>query len=339
MRRAAALCLLACALAACAAPAAPRGTATPFTGTTRPVIIDTDMAPDDWRAILYLLQRQDIAVQAITVTGAGEAHCGPGVQTALGLAALAGQPNIPVTCGRETALPGGHAFPDAWRAGADAALGLRLPANPNKPAPQTAPALIQAAAAAAPGKLVLLTLGPLTNVAEALQTAPGLAGQLAMLYVMGGAVDALGNNPASTAEWNFYADPQAAALVLQSGAPITLVPLDATDQVPVTMNFYNRLKADHTTPEAQFIFDSLTEEKGQIDSPGYDFWDPLTAAILVDESLARFETRRLAVVAAEGPDSGRVIVQDTGPAVRYAATADKARFEHAFLEALNAVWP
>src|SRR5512144_2201583 len=113
------------ALAACSTPAAPRPTATPFSGTPRPVIVDTDMAPDDWMAILYLLQRQDISVQAITVAGTGEAHCGPGVRNALGLAALAGQPNIPVACGRETPLQGSHAFPDDWRAGADAVLGLR----------------------------------------------------------------------------------------------------------------------------------------------------------------------------------------------------------------------
>ena len=327
--------LLVLVLSACAAPTTPHPKATPFTGARRAVIIDTDMTPDDWRAILYLLRRQDVAVQAITVVGTGEAHCGPGVRNALGLAMLAGQPNIPVTCGRETALAAGHPFPDAWRASADAALGLRLPANPNGPAPQTAPALIQSLAAAAPGQVVLLTLGPLTNVAEALQATPELAGQLAMLIIMGGAVDAPGNNPAASAEWNFYADPGAAAAVLRSGAPLTLVPLDATNHVPVTMSFYNRLKADHAAPAAQFVFDGLTEEKGQIDSPGYDFWDSLTAAIWVDESLATFETRGLAVEA----DSGRVIAPAGAPVVRYAVTADKARFEQAFLDSLNAVWP
>ena len=170
------LLLLALVLSTCAAPATPHPKATPFTGARRAVIIDTDMAPDDWRAILYLLRRQDVDVQAITVAGTGEAHCGPGVRNALSLAALAGQPNIPVSCGSETALAGGHPFPDAWRASADAALGLRLPANPNGPASQAAPTLIRSAAAAAPGQVVLLTLGPLTNVAEALRApAVGLA--------------------------------------------------------------------------------------------------------------------------------------------------------------------
>ena len=77
--------------------------------TPRPVIIDTDMAGDDWLAILYLLNRPDVSVQAITVTGTGEAHCGPGIKHALSLTALAGQPDIPVSCGRETPLQGDHA--------------------------------------------------------------------------------------------------------------------------------------------------------------------------------------------------------------------------------------
>ncbi len=334
---------LSLALAACSAPAAPHPTATPFTGTPRPVIVDTDMAPDDWLAVLYLLQRQDITVKAITVAGTGEAHCAPGVKNALGLAALAGQPNIPVACGRETPLQGNHAFPEGWRAGADAVLGLRLPSNANGPAAQSAAELI----ANSPDGLTLLTLGPLTNVAEALQAAPGLSSRLAMIYMMGGAVDVPGNLPGSgagldnntQAEWNVYVDPYAAQVVLESGAPITLVPLDATNHVPATLSFYNRLKANQSTTEARFIFDALSEQKAFVESGGYYFWDPLTAAILTDESLATFETRALSVVTAEGPESGRVAPAGGGPSIRYAAGADAARFEALFLETVNAVWP
>jgi pyrimidine-specific ribonucleoside hydrolase len=300
------------------------------------------MAPDDWLAILYMLQRQDIDVKAITVAGTGEAHCGPGVQNALGLAALAGQPDIPVACGRETPLQGAHAFPEAWRLGSDGVLGLRLPANPNGPAAQSAVELI----AAAPPGLTLLTLGPLTNLADALQASPDLAQRLAAVYIMGGAVDAPGNVGESGAgidnsyaEWNFYADPYAVQVVLASGAPVTLVPLDATNHVPATMDFFNRLKANQQTDEAKFVFDVLNAQKDFVASGGYYFWDPLTASVLVDESLATFETRALTVITAEGPESGRLAAAEAGAKVRYATTADPSRFEAQFLEALNAQWP
>ncbi len=76
-----------------------------------PVIIDTDMALDDWLAILYLLNHPEVIVKAITVTGAGEAHCGPGVSNALKLISLTENNNIPVACGRETPLAGEHTLP------------------------------------------------------------------------------------------------------------------------------------------------------------------------------------------------------------------------------------
>jgi len=336
------LTLLVCWLAACATPAAPRPTVTPYTGTPRPVVIDTDMAADDWLAILYLLNQPDVSIKAITVTGAGEAHCEPGVQHALGLIALAGRSGIPVACGRETPLQGDHAFPTAWREGVDNLQGLTLPEGSN-PATGTAVELLAAVIQASPEKIILLTLGPLTNVAEALQATPTLKDQLAAIVIMGGAVKVPGNVGASgvgidnpVVEWNIYADPHAASLVFQSGAPITLVPLDATNQAPITMDFYNQLERSHVTPEAEFVYDVLTGQKDFIESGGYYFWDPLAAAILADESLAAIETMSLKVVEEEGLESGWTQPTKDGTPMRVAVWADGQRFERIFLDALNA---
>ena len=342
MNRKLRLTLLVCWLTACAAPAVPRPTVTPYVGTPRPVIVDTDMAADDWLAILYLLQRQDISVIAITVTGTGGAHCEPGVQHALGLIALAGQSGIPVACGRETPLQGDHAFPKAWREDVDNLLGLTLPQGSN-PAAGTAVELLAAVIQSSPEKIILLTLGPLTNVAEALQATPTLKDQLATIVIMGGAVKVPGNVGASgvgidnpVAEWNIYADPYAASLVFQSGAPITLVPLDATNQAPITMDFFDRLERDQTTPEAEFVYRVLTRQIDFIQSGGYYFWDPLAAAILADESLATIETMSLKVVEEEGLESGWTQPTKDGTPVRVAVWADGQRFERIFLDTLNA---
>ncbi|MEK7786307.1 MAG: nucleoside hydrolase [Chloroflexota bacterium] len=334
-----AICLIiSLMLAACGGAAPSRPTPTPFTGAPRPVIIDTDMATDDWLAILYLLNRPDIAIEAITVTGAGEAHCGPGVKNALGLIALAGQPNIPVVCGRETPLQGNHAFPAEWREGVDSLNGLTLPDNPNPASTDSAVELLTTTVQSSPEKMTLLTLGPLTNVAEALQATPELKDNIEMIVIMGGAVEAPGNvgDASPTAEWNIYVDPHAANAVLQSGAPITLVPLDATNNAPVTMDFYNRLKADRATPEAKFVFEALTQNLGFLQSGGYYFWDPLAAAILADESLATFESKTLIIVEEEGPESGRTVTSGDGVPVRVAVSADAKRFEQIFLDTLNA---
>jgi len=300
------------------------------------------MAPDDWMAILYLLQRPDVSVMAITVTGAGETHCEPGVRHALGLVALAGGGDIPVACGRETPLQGSHTFPESWREAVDNLLGLSLPETAASPSKQTAVELLTSAMQSSPEKVVLVTLGPLTNVAEALQATPSLVNKLKMIYIMGGAVEVPGNIAVSgvgidnkVAEWNIYVDPHAANIVFKSGAPITLVPLDATNHVPLTASFYKRIRDYHTSPEATFVFDLLTKNYGMIESGAYYFWDPLAAAISSDESLATFQTMSLAVLEQEGPESGRIFRSSNAGTVRVAVSADGPRFEQIFLQTVN----
>ena len=330
-------------LAACGTKPTPRPTPTPFTGTPRPVIIDTDMAGDDWMAILYLLNRPDISVEAITVTGTGEAHCEPGIRNAMRLTALAGQPDIPVSCGRETPLQGNHAFPAAWRENVDALAGLTLPDSPASLSPQSVVELLIATLQSSSAKMTILTLGPLTNLAELLQGSLDLRDKIEMIYIMGGAVDVPGNvgfsqagidNP--FADWNIYVDPHAAALVFRSGVPMTLIPLDATNHAPVTEDFVKRIKNDSQTPEAKFVFDLLTKYHDFIRTGGYYFWDPLAAAILTENSLATFETKTLMVVEEEGNDSGRTQVSENGASIRVAVSADGERFEQLFLDTLNA---
>lgn len=332
-------------LAACGTQPAPRPTPTPFTGTPRSLIIDTDMAGDDWMAILYLLNRPDVSIEAITITGTGEAHCEPGVRNAMKLAALAGQPGIPVSCGRETPLRGNHTFPAAWRERVDALAGLTLPDNPLSPSPQSAVELLTTTIETSPDKTTILALGPLTNLAEIVQADSGLKDQIEMIYIMGGAVDVPGNVGSSHAgidnpfaEWNIYVDPHAAVLVFESGIPLTLVPLDATNHAPATDSFIKRLKSDRQTPEAIFVFDLLTktEYRDFIQMGGYYFWDTLSAAILTDNSLGTFETKTLIVIEEEGADSGRTQVSGDGASIRVAVNADGARFEQLFLDTLNA---
>jgi pyrimidine-specific ribonucleoside hydrolase len=328
------------------APPVAAATAVPRQPDARPVVIDTDMAADDWLAILYLLQRPDIAVQAITVSGTGEAHCGPGVANARGLLALAGYPAIPVSCGRETPLRGDHAFPAAWREGSDGLEGLRLPAATGPAETRPAPALLAAVIEAAPRPVTLLALGPLTNVAEALQSTPGLGAKLAGITIMGGAVTVPGNIAESAvpvanphAEWNIYIDPYAAGIVFQSGVPLTLIPLDATNHVPVNPAFYARIKAQHTTLAATFVYDLLTKNPDFVRSGEYWFWDSLTATTLTDPDLVTFQEMRLRVIEAEGPESGRTLSVADGVPVRVAVSAGAPEFERIFLATLNGQAP
>ena len=342
---------LALALASCGggpAPAPGSGSAapsaTPFTGEPRKVIVDTDMAADDWLAILFLLGRPEVEIVAITITGTGEAHCEPGIRNALAIVALGGRPNIPVACGRETPLQGTNAFPAPWRENVDRLAGVEIPDGTGALLDGTAVELLETAMIDAGEPVTLLALGPLTNVGELLRDRPELAQRIEATVIMGGAVEVDGNvgrsgvgidNP--SAEWNIFCDPLAAKLVLDAGPRVTLVPLDATNRVPVTTAFLDGLAASARTPGARFVADVLESFRPSIEGPGYFFWDPLAAAILVDESLAMFDATPLTVTTQPGPEEGRTIRADAGPAARFATSADAARFEATFLAALDAL--
>lgn len=309
--------------------------------TPKPVVYDTDMAHEDMFAALFLLSHPNVDVRAITVTGTGEAHCAPGVANALGLVALSGHEDIPVACGRETPLAGNHVFPAAWRQAADEAYGNPIPTG-GKASELSAPDLILEILQDSDEPVTIVAVGPLTNIAEAIQKDPGIGANIREIYIMGGAVEADGNVGSSgvgidnhDAEWNIYIDPVAANIVFNSGIPIVLVPLDATRDVPVTRRFYNVLGDNLNTPAANLVYEILTANLDFVDSGGFQFWDSLTAAIFTDQSIAAFEEMRLRVVEEEGPESGRTTPDPNGVLIKVTRSADRDRFQQVLLTVLN----
>lgn len=307
---------------------------------TIPVLIDTDMAVDDWMALAYLLQRTDVDVRAITVAADTEAASAAAVRNAMSIAALAGKPDVPVASGRPVPLHANGLQP-GWRDRIDTLLGLELPPSPSKPTNLTAVELLRRELGTASEKPVLLTLGPLTNIAELLAYDPSLSRQIAMTYIMGGAVDVPGNLDAGiggdndTAEWNIFLHPPAAAAVISSGLPITLIPLDATNTAPLTPRFYGQLGADLGTPVARFVHEVLTVEKTSIDQGIWYFWDPLAAVAITHPEVIDTDLISIRVVTTPGPEDGRTKRDDTVRPINVATRADAGLFEHVFLAALN----
>jgi inosine-uridine nucleoside N-ribohydrolase len=330
-------------LVGCGTPAAvsPRTDAETDAGISSPaeagryVVIDADMGEDSVMEIHYLLLAEEVDVKAITVAGDGLAHCQPGMRTALGLLALTGDEDIPVACGREKPLRGEIAFPQEWRVGADnLAEMLDLPAG-GEPSKMNAVELLTSAIEAAPNKATLLTEGPLTNLAEALQAKPDLVDQIEMVYIMGGALEVSGNvEEQPSAEWNIYVDPSAANQVFRSGAPVTLIPLDATNQVPATERSYKAFEQNHTTPAAEVVYNLMRNDPYFYQGGGNYFWDPLAAAILTDRSLGTIETVKVEVDES-GDDIGRTRVSEQGSRIQAAMSADNERFLKLFLSVLN----
>ena len=181
-------------------------------------LIDTDTASDDAVALIMALRSPDIRVLAITIV-AGNVSVQQAARNALYTAELCGA-NVPVFVGAEKPLQREHQSAD-WFHGRDGFGDHGYPAPLRAPEKLNAAEAIVSTIEANPG-LVLVTLGPLTNIALALQLRPGIAAKVSRCVIMGGAPCCEGNvTPA--AEYNIWCDPEAARIVLRSGLPVELV--------------------------------------------------------------------------------------------------------------------
>ncbi|MGZ8578652.1 MAG: nucleoside hydrolase [Actinomycetota bacterium] len=329
---AAAVTVLAVFVGACVSDPGSETPRSPGASGLRHVVLDTDLAFDDIMALLYLLQRDDVVIDAVTITGTGEAHCDPGVRNALGLLALGGANDTPVACGRETPLQGSNAFPDEWRVAVDNLSMLDLPEVDRGADPRGATQLLLDTL---DGGATLITLGPLTNVAEALRADPGLASRVPEFFAMAGAIDVAGNTPNGVAEYNVWVDPLAAKEVIE-GMEVTLVPLDATDDVPFTSFFADTLEAHRTSPEAEAAHAIILANREIFLSPGYSFWDTLATTLVFRPELATFDEARVVVTASEDAGAGWIDRWDEGASVRFAtAVPDPLAFEREYLSVLT----
>ncbi len=281
----------------------------------RPIVIDTDAGWDDWLALLFLMKCPELEIQGVTVTGAGEAHLTPGMKNIQGLLVFGSQ-SANVYPGAQAPLLYSNAFPNSFRTTVDGLWGLTIPPPPGRAGTSTISTtsavdfLYQTfVAAAQKGTPVdMLCIGGFTSLAMLLSKYPIAEYQagIGTIYAMAGAVNVPGNivtpgddvwsyyGSNTTAEWNVFIDPKAAEVVLRAGLRVVLVPLDATNDVPVTKDFVSVYgDAAGSDVYAQFVFQILQQQAGET-----DFFDPLAAAVLLTqggESLVTADTCRLQV--------------------------------------------
>jgi inosine-uridine nucleoside N-ribohydrolase len=189
----------------------------------------------------------------------------------------------------------------------------------------------------------MLTLGPLTNVADAFSRTPRVARVIRQLVIMGGAVRVPGNlgdggafkTDNTVAEWNMFIDPAAAKTVFASGAPIRLVPLDATQRVPIDMALLEQLQSRAGTPVAHFVAQVLATDRDFIRQGFYFAWDPLAAAALANPAVVTFKP--LAIDISDKPSElGRTVETKRRRAnAQVAIDADVLRFREVFMTALG----
>jgi inosine-uridine nucleoside N-ribohydrolase len=293
-------------------------------------LIDTDPGIDDALALLYAWGSADLRLAAIT-TVAGNVPVADATRNLLRLVALRGIQPPPIAEG--AAAPLARRLVTATSYHGNDGLGdlLDWPEPPGALAPQGAAALLVETVRRAAEPLTLIALGPLTNVALALERDDRALRRLARLVVMGGAVDVPGN-VTPTAEFNLHVDPDAAARVLTAGLAVDLVPLDATRQAVVSRadleQALRRRPGPLATRIAAFTRGGFTVDRAR-GTEGMVLHDPLAVAAALDPSLVGWEEARLEI----RPDGATR--RAAGPVnCRFARTVDVPRFLAAFLDRL-----
>ena len=252
---------------------------------SRKIIIDTDPGQDDAVAILLALASPELEVLGLTVV-AGNVPLAHTERNARAICELAGRADLPVYAGCDAPLvrPLVTAEHVHGKTGLD---GVALP-EPGMPLAlgHAVDFLIDTLRREPAGTVTLVPIGPLTNIAAAFQRAPDIIVRVQEIVLMGGAYFEVGNiTPA--AEFNIYVDPEAAQIVLASGAPVTMMPLDVTHKALTSRAWVEGMRAMGRIGQAVASWTDFFEryDREKYVSEGAPLHDPCTIAWLLAPAL------------------------------------------------------
>lgn len=262
-----------------------------------PIIFDTDFAmppTDDALALMLALQSPELDILGIT-TVAGNRSLERATSDVLRMLEIAERIDIPVYEGAD--LPLVHRISDFAVSAYGSWYSDEPPPEPyggfakKKIEDESAAAYIEREVLANPGEITIVALGPLTNIAHAIQSNPDFAAKVKQLVIMGGAVASLpdgAGNITPNAEYNFWVDPEAARITLRSGIPIELSPLNVSRKSALTKDWYNKMVAVET-PLTNLLKISLGPRFETDPDRVWLMYDQIAVASLIDPSLVTSE--------------------------------------------------
>ncbi|MCC6174244.1 MAG: nucleoside hydrolase [Chloroflexi bacterium] len=300
------------------------------------VIIDTDPGIDDTAAIFFALTSGALQVEMLT-TVFGNTGLENATRNALRILEAAGREDIPVYRGAARPLLREPQIGSSIHG--DDGLGNVYSGEPKTRArPGRAVERIIEHVMASPGEITLLALGPVTNVALALSVEPVLANALQSLVVMGGAVRTRGNIT-SVATANLYNDPDAAAIVYRSGAPVVQIGMDVCRPTLITHRHLDQIRAADN-PMARMLSEvtpciMAAYERNEGVTEGAHYNDVPAAAFVIDPSLFKSERLPVKIDTESTLTRGQTVVDWRGrwgmePNVEICLEVDAARLADTF---------
>lgn len=312
---------------------------------THRIIIDCDPGHDDMAAILLAAWHPSIKLEAIT-TVCGNAPLTHTSNNALRIVDAFGL-GVPVYAGAEAPLLHRYKFPAEFHgpSGLDSA-GADLPQATSKLEAQHAVQAIIDRVEAAPGEITLVVIGPMTNIALALALRPSLAQKLKQIVFMGGS--ATEGNVTPAAEFNIWADAEAARMVFRSGVKLVMFGLNATHQTLMRRKDVARIRASRSgtnvVADIMDFYCGTYYRFAGADKPGAPMHDPCAVAYLIEPSIFELIERpgEVLIAADEGYGQTLIDMRPQDPAhdtrvknVAVAIKADAERFADLVTQALS----
>ncbi len=260
--------------------------ATKGSAVKKRLVIDTDTGSDDAVALMLATHDPSAHVEAVT-TVAGNVPLDLATRNALFTLELMGLGDIPVFAGADRPLLR-ELETAQWIHGEDGMGDIGLPPPVRSAQPSHAVDVLTTLATDHPGELTLVTLGPLTNVAIAVLRNRDLLTKFEHTYIMGGAPDGLGN-VSPVGEYNFWADPEAAAIVLGADGDKTLVGWNVSRKRAVIAGPEKQRLEAIGTERSRFaldinrVLDRVVRELNGLE--GFDLPDPIAMAVALDPSI------------------------------------------------------
>ena len=252
------------------------------------VIIDTDPGVDDALALLLAMRSPELRIEGITAV-AGNVPLALTLPNALRMVEIAGRDDIPVAAGAKGPLLR-RLVTATYAHGENGLGGAIFPEPKRKPVDDPAAEFIRKTVRKYPGEVTLLTIGPLTNIAAALNADPELAPMMRALVMMGGSLS--GGNITPAAEFNVYVDPEAARIVFRSGIPVTMVGLDVTRKTSLTDEHVRVLEAAQNSVSqaaATIARNAINHNRERGFLSGPNMHDSLAVAGFLDPSILQFQ--------------------------------------------------
>ena len=304
---------------------------------TVPVLVDCDPGHDDAIALLLALASPELELLGVT-TVAGNTTLANATANALRVLEFVGRGDVPVAAGAERPLLR-EPFTAAYVHGESGLDGPALPAPEGSPVEAHAVDFLAERLVESDRPLTLIPTGPLTNVALLLARHPRAASRLERIVLMGGAIAEGNVTPA--AEFNIWADPEAAQRVFTSGVDVTMVGLDVTHRALVRSEHRDRLAASGRTGGmvAELLDFMGIFHRGVYGFPGSPIHDAVAVAQVVRAGLVETVHRHVAIDCASELCRGRTVVdlwRRTGkePNIHVAVSIDAGAFVELLLERL-----